>query len=98
MTFAYLNGHRPLPRLRITHLHLDVGGVYWKFNYGQKGGKAQNKRSPLWGEGVNGRKKKAEGKYVANCLLCWNRVIGGQRLGLDLSTNSGRQGIKLANS
>ncbi len=49
------------------------------------------------GRGRKWEKTKAEGKYVANCLLCWNRVIGGQRLGLDLSTDSGRQGIKITN-
>jgi hypothetical protein len=43
------------------NLHLDVRGVHWKFDCGQKGGKAQNKRSPLWGEGINGRKKRQRG-------------------------------------
>jgi hypothetical protein len=31
---------------------------------------------------------------VANCLLYWNRAISDQRLGPELSTNSGRHNME----
>ncbi len=87
MIFAYLNGHRPLPRLQTAPSPRCWSSL--EVRLWSKRGKPQNERNSLWGEDVNARKK-GRGEICGKFLAMLEQRISDQRLGPELSTNSGR--------